>query len=209
MADTAPSTDGAVAGTPSDIATPSNTVALRDLAFDGLRDVAPEGTVGELVSVTGDGEVREVAFASLLPGYRAWRWTVQVAVLPDLDFSVLEVALLPGEGALVAPSWVPWADRLAEYRRLHPDDANDDAVEDPDDEDVDDDDDVIDDDEVDDDVDPVDDDLDEDLEIADPDEVDPDEFDPAEFDPADSDEDDEPDSGVPEPDDAADDRPRA
>ena len=183
--DIEPSTTAAALAAPSDAAT-----IVRDLAFDALRDVAPDGTVGYLVAITGDGEVREVTFASLLPGYRAWRWTVEVAVLPQLQPSVLEVALLPGEGALIAPPWVPWADRLADYRRLHPDDAHDDDAEDPDDGDVD----AIDDDDDadDDDDDPVDDDLDSDLEIADP----------SEFDVADPDGDDEPDGGVPEPDDA-------
>ncbi|WP_375401199.1 DUF3027 domain-containing protein [uncultured Amnibacterium sp.] len=199
--DTAPSmpVDTALDSTAPVDTAPVDTAALRDLAFDALRDVAPDGTVGELVAITGDGEVREVTFASLLPGYRAWKWTVEVAVLPQLQPSVLEVALLPGEGALIAPPWVPWADRLADYRRLHPEDAHDDAANDPDDENVDDedildDDDAMDDDAIDDDdeVDAVDDHLDTDLEIADPDE----------FDIVDPEDDDEPDDGVPEPDDA-------
>lgn len=162
---------------------PAGLRALRDLAFEALRDVAPDGTVGDLVAVTGEGEVREVTFASSLPGYLAWRWTVEVAVLPDLAPSVLEVALLPGDEALVAPQWVPWADRLADYQRLHPDDVHDlpDGLDDDADED---------------DVDE--DDLDEDLEIADPDE-----FEVA--DPSDDEIDaaDEPDGGMPESDDAA------
>lgn len=203
MADTVPAQDiepSATAAVPAVL--PDAATTVRDLAFDALRVVAPDGAVGDLIAITGDGEVREVTFASLLPGYRAWRWTVEVAVLPQLQPSVLEVALLPGEGALIAPPWVPWADRLADYRRLHPDEAHDDAEdpddEDPDDEDPDDEDpddgdvddeDIIDDD--DDDVDPVDDDLDTDLEISDL----------SEFDIADPDEDDEPDGGVPESDD--------
>lgn len=187
-------------------ASPLDLDAIRDLAYDALRDVAPEGTVGGLLAVTGEGEVREVIFASSLPGYQAWRWTVEVAVLPDLVPSVLEVALLPGGEALVAPPWVPWADRLAEYQRLHPDDVHD-LPEDSDD--------VDDVDDVDDDTD--DDDLDEDLEIADPDEfevTEPDDDasadeDDREDEDGQADEDGVPDSGVPEPDDASDDAPRA
>ena len=29
---------------------------------------------------------------------------------------MLETELMPGDGALLAPDWVPWADRLEEYK---------------------------------------------------------------------------------------------
>jgi hypothetical protein len=32
-----------------------------------------------------------------------------------MDASVLELELLPGEGSLLPPDWVPWADRMEEY----------------------------------------------------------------------------------------------
>jgi hypothetical protein len=41
---------------------------------------------------------------------------VTVAQVEDEDPTVLEIELLPGDGALLAPEWVPWAERLAEYR---------------------------------------------------------------------------------------------
>ena len=37
---------------------------------------------------------------------------------------MLEVELLPGDDALLAPPWVPWTERLAEWRRQHPDEAH-------------------------------------------------------------------------------------
>lgn len=47
------------------------------------------------------------------PAYRGWYWTVEVARAPRAkEATVNEVLLLPGEGALLAPSWVPWSDRL-------------------------------------------------------------------------------------------------
>ena len=194
------------------------TAALVEIARDALAEIAPVGAIGEDVTVARDGDVRTVAFESLLPGYRQWRWTAQVAVLPDLEPTGLAGMLLPGDGALVAPPWVPWADRLAEYRRLHPDDpdgllagASDEADDDDDDLDDEGAEDVADDD-----------DLDEELEIADPDDfdgvgVDADDAEPGLDDddddddgdddgPDDDDQDDEaaePDDGVPEPDDRA------
>ena len=46
--------------------------------------------------------------------------------------SVLEVGLLPAEGALVSPDWVPWADRLEEYL-LHEKEVKDQETQDEDD----------------------------------------------------------------------------
>lgn len=137
--------------------------AVLDLARASLDDVASAGGVGEVLSVDDRGEgVTDVAFESALPGYIGWRWSVSVAQLEDAAPTVLEVGLVPGNGALVAPAWVPWADRLAEYRRLHPDEPIDDAT----DEDGDADDDLDDADSEDDDLDDADD-ADDDLDEAD------------------------------------------
>src|SRR4029453_9433973 len=51
-----------------------------------------------------------------LAGYPGWFWTVSLARLDDAEPTVLEVELLPGDGALLAPDWVPWAERLADYQ---------------------------------------------------------------------------------------------
>ncbi len=55
-------------------------------------------------------------FENLLAGYPGWFWTVSLARLDDDEPTVLEVELLPGDGALLAPDWVPWAERLADYQ---------------------------------------------------------------------------------------------
>lgn len=70
--------------------------------------------VGEHLGTVREGE-RLVAhqFASLAPGYPGWHWTVTLARVPrGRTPTVNEVALLPGEGAVLAPPWVPWAERL-------------------------------------------------------------------------------------------------
>ncbi len=53
-------------------------------------------------------------FDADLTGYRGWQWCVVVAGAPGTDaVTVSEVVLLPGEGALLAPEWVPWSERVA------------------------------------------------------------------------------------------------
>ncbi len=74
--------------------------------------------VGEHLGVSSDAEpgsgpVATHAFASTDPAYVGWRWTVTLARGADSDdVTVDEVVLLPGDGALLAPSWVPWAERV-------------------------------------------------------------------------------------------------
>jgi len=88
-----------------------------DLALQALREITPAATVGPAAGylVEDDGSV-SLRFENRLPGYPGWYWTVTVARVEDEDPTVLEVELLPGDGALLAPEWVPWVERLAEYR---------------------------------------------------------------------------------------------
>ena len=51
-----------------------------------------------------------------MAGYPGWHWTVSVAELPDAAPTVLEAELLPGDGSLLAPDWIPWSERLDDYR---------------------------------------------------------------------------------------------
>lgn len=54
------------------------------------------------------------SFATGEPGYVGWRWAVTVARADGSDeVTVDEVVLLPGSGALLAPAWVPWSERIA------------------------------------------------------------------------------------------------
>jgi hypothetical protein len=113
------------------------------LALAALREVTePEG-VGEVLAVEEvEPGVVDVRFASAASAYTGWHWTVSTADLPDQEPTVLEIELLPGDGALLAPPWVPWAERLAEWRRQHPDERHpgedaDEAADDETDEDAD------------------------------------------------------------------------
>lgn len=92
-------------------------VEAHDLALAALREITPASTIGPAAGFLpeDDGSV-SLRFVNRLPGYPGWYWTVTVARVEDAEPTVLEVELLPGEGALLAPEWVPWAERLAEYR---------------------------------------------------------------------------------------------
>lgn len=92
-------------------------VGAHDLALAALGEITPASTVGPAAGylVEEDGSV-SLRFENRLAGYPGWYWTVTVAQVDDEDPTVLEIELLPGDGALLAPEWVPWAERLAEYR---------------------------------------------------------------------------------------------
>jgi hypothetical protein len=72
------------------------------------------GDVGEHLGAAVD-EDRLVShrFAATMKGYHGWSWVVTLARVPrGRNATVCEVELLPGEGAILAPDWLPWADRL-------------------------------------------------------------------------------------------------
>ena len=98
--------------------TPDELVAAtRELALAALHEITPASTVGPAAghTVEESGAV-SLRFENRLAGYPGWYWTVTVAQVDDAEPTVLEVELMPGESALLAPEWVPWAERLAEYR---------------------------------------------------------------------------------------------
>ena len=88
-----------------------------DLALQALREITSAASIGAPAGhrVEPDGVV-SLLFANTLLGYPGWFWTVSLARVPGEEPTVLEAELLPGETALLAPDWVPWAVRLAEYQ---------------------------------------------------------------------------------------------
>ncbi|MDM7891924.1 DUF3027 domain-containing protein [Curtobacterium caseinilyticum] len=155
---------------------------VTELARTALLEVTPESTVGQPVGTVDEGDgVVSVLFSNRMPGYPGWRWTVSVAQVDGDEPTVLEVELMPGDGSLIAPDWVPWAERMAEYRAGQDEDGDDEGDDSDDDEDDDLDDDEEadyedpDDDEADDDASDDDDEFDDDeddLEESDDDELD-------------------------------------
>ncbi|WP_344754780.1 DUF3027 domain-containing protein [Gryllotalpicola koreensis] len=89
-----------------------------DVARAALAEITPAATIGKPAGHLVEGErVLSLLFENTLPGYPGWFWTVSLSREADSDdVNVLEAELMPGEAALLAPDWVPWADRLAEYQ---------------------------------------------------------------------------------------------
>lgn len=70
--------------------------------------------VGEhLGFVAEDERMVTHRFGSTNPGYVGWHWAVLVGRASRAKTAtVAEVVLLPGDGAVLAPPWVPWEERL-------------------------------------------------------------------------------------------------
>ncbi len=86
-------------------------------AVDLARALAVEVAGGEVGDHLGlevdDAFVVTHSFAAMEKGYVGWRWAVTVARGDGHDeITVDEVVLLPGSGALLAPEWVPWSERV-------------------------------------------------------------------------------------------------
>lgn len=90
-----------------------------ELGLAVLDSDAPKGSFGALISETAPTKgVIELRFESLMRGYAGWQWLVTLTQ-PDKrkPATVSELHLVAGENALLAPQWVPWSERLAEFRR--------------------------------------------------------------------------------------------
>lgn len=127
-------------------------LAAVDQARAALLEITPASTIGAVVGhTTHDEHVLSLHFASLMPGYPDWHWTATLSRIDgESEPNVLETELLPGEGAVLAPEWTPWSDRLEDYKLAQEHAA---ALADDDDEDFDDEGDADSDDEDDDELD--------------------------------------------------------
>lgn len=89
-------------------------LAAVDLARAAAVESAGVMGVGEYLGAHADEErVLSHFFACTHPAYRGWRWSVTVARASRAKVVTLdEVVLLPGDSALLAQPWVPWAERI-------------------------------------------------------------------------------------------------
>jgi hypothetical protein len=87
-----------------------------DLALSAAVEAAgAKELVGAFVSVEFDDEERlaNYLFESNLPGYSGWRWSVTITKLDnESPATICDVVAIPGPDALLAPKWIPYADRL-------------------------------------------------------------------------------------------------
>lgn len=95
--------------------------AAVDVARTAVEGITAASTIGAHLGAKSEGD-RLVThlFESRLPGYQGWQW---FAVLTRNSRSkvvtVSELGLLPSEDSILAPEWVPWAERV------RPEDAQD------------------------------------------------------------------------------------
>jgi hypothetical protein len=88
--------------------------AAVDVARTAVEGIAPAEQIGPHIGARSEGD-RLVThlFESKLPGYLGWQW---YAVLTRNSRSkvvtVDELGLLPSEDSILAPAWVPWAERV-------------------------------------------------------------------------------------------------
>jgi hypothetical protein len=85
-----------------------------ELALAAAEDVAGIGNVGEHLGVQADGErVATHFFEARERGYVGWRWAVTVTRASRSKLvTVDETVLVPGDGAIMPPQWLPWSERL-------------------------------------------------------------------------------------------------
>ena len=92
-------------------------VSNKDLATEALTEL-PQGSYGGFVD---EQEIEkgaiDVRFECLMRGYEGWHWVVTLTQVDKRKQAmVAEVNLIAGENAVLAPDWVPWAERLAQFR---------------------------------------------------------------------------------------------
>ena len=85
-----------------------------EVALESAKAVAHPRPIGEHLGFVMDSErIGTHYFASTDDGYVGWAWAVTVARIPrSRHATVCEVDMVPRDGALLAPQWIPWEDRL-------------------------------------------------------------------------------------------------
>jgi hypothetical protein len=93
----------------------------KDLARQALVEAVGAASIGEYLEAQAEeaAELTSHIFASKQKGYVGWRWSVTVFQADNKsEGTVSEIVLLPGPDSIVAPDWVPWSERLADYKAL-------------------------------------------------------------------------------------------
>jgi hypothetical protein len=124
----------------------------KDFARNALIEATSKSKVGNFIEVIEEGEgLATYLFENNQKGYVGWRWSITIFQLDKSSpVTVSELLLMPGPDSLVAPDWVPWSERLADYKALQlelekqaaldaleGDEESDDDTDDTDDDDID------------------------------------------------------------------------
>lgn len=94
--------------------------AAVDQARAALQGLAGQDEIGDHVAaVADDDRLVTHRFAATLPGYGGWEWFATVARAPRSKVvTVCETGLLPGTGAILAPDWLPWSERVSQEEKI-------------------------------------------------------------------------------------------
>jgi hypothetical protein len=89
--------------------------AAIEQAREAAESIAEPGTVGEHLGAVMDEErLATHFFACTATAYPGWRCAISVARVPrGKKATICETNLMPGEGALLSPEWLPYDQRLA------------------------------------------------------------------------------------------------
>ena len=88
--------------------------AAVDVARAAVEGIAKASEIGEHLAARTEGDrVVTHLFESRLPGYMGWQWyAVLTRNSRSKVITVNELGLLPSEDSILAPEWVPWAERV-------------------------------------------------------------------------------------------------
>jgi hypothetical protein len=86
----------------------------KDTARKFLVEEITEQRVGEYLGFEVEGEnVATHKFKCVDKAYVGWNWAVTLAAVDQSsEVTVSEILLLPGDGAILASSWIPWEQRV-------------------------------------------------------------------------------------------------
>ena len=89
--------------------------AATEQAREAAESIAEAGTVGDHLGAVMDAErLATHYFACTATAYPGWRWAITVARVPRGKLATIcETALVPGDGALLSPEWLPYDQRVA------------------------------------------------------------------------------------------------
>lgn len=88
--------------------------AAVDLAREAVEGIAPAEQIGQHLGAKSEGDrVVTHLFESRLAGYQGWQWyAVVTRNSRSKVITVNELGLLPSGDSILAPEWVPWAERV-------------------------------------------------------------------------------------------------
>lgn len=107
--------------------------AAVDVARTAVEGIAPASQIGRHLGAKTEGDrVVTHLFESKLAGYQGWQWyAVLTRNSRSKVITVDELGLLPSEDSILAPEWIPWAERVRPEDAQNEDAPENDRVDEP------------------------------------------------------------------------------